>query len=129
MNLKRRLMTGLATILLSIGGGAVVATTAAQAALDGCPQDGGLHFCLYPGTSWTGTPEVYSASITRNTCYPVRSQNDNSVWNATGVRWFLFHTTTCDGTRLEIAPDWAGALPAGWNAGQTHAFMRTSTTS
>ena len=47
MNLKRRLMTGLATILLSIGGGAVVATSAAQAALDGCPQDGGYHFCLY----------------------------------------------------------------------------------
>jgi hypothetical protein len=73
--------------------------------------------------------EAWAGDIPRNTCYQLLDFNDNSVWNATSTRWQLFHTTTCDGAHAEIAPGYAGPLPAGYNLGQTHALMRTSTTS
>jgi hypothetical protein len=129
MVLKRRLTAGLGALLLSIGVGAFVSTTPAQAAsLGNCPGTDFKAFCLYWDSDEVLLNEAYPGDLTRNKCTPV-SFDDDSVWNATPTRWYLFHTGTCNGSHAEIAPNWAGRLPTGYNLGQTHAIMRTSTTS
>jgi hypothetical protein len=129
MNLGRRLMAVLATGLVSAGAGAFAATTPAQAALGDCPLFGAKGFCLYETTSYSGLAEFDAGDLPRNTCIPTVFNVYNSVWNATGTRWFLFRTTRCDGSHAEIAPGFAGRLPSGYDGGRTVAIMRTSTTS
>jgi hypothetical protein len=131
MTIKRRLIAGIATSLLSLGAGAFVATTPAQAALSYCPNFPNpiKDFCLYRGSDALTPSEGYSGAWPRNTCTALLNFDDNFVWNATGTRWFLFHTTTCNGSHAEIAPNFTGPLPSGYDRGQTHAIMRTSTTS
>jgi hypothetical protein len=129
MTVKRKLIAGLAACLLSTGAGAFVAATPAQAALGNCPNWSSKGFCLYDGYI-SGSSDFYPGNSDRNTCFPnFLGLAYNSVWNATPTRWYLFHTTTCLGSHAEIAPDYAGALPAGYDNGSTHAVMRTSRTS
>lgn len=130
MTVKRRLVAGLATGLLSIGGGAFAAATSVQAATKNCPINDYQAFCLYHDAGSTD-PATYAWGDTpRNTCISVVDDGvTNSVWNATGTRWYLFHTTTCNGSHAEIAPHSGGRLPSGYDRGLTHAIMRTSTTS
>jgi peptidase inhibitor family I36 len=130
MTVKRRLVAGLATCLLSIGAGALAATTPAQAALGNCPILGFKAFCLYSDVAYQSPVTYVWGDTARNTCISVADDGvTNSVWNATGTRWYLFHTTTCNGSHAEIAPNSAGRLPAGYDKGSTHGVMRTSTTS
>jgi hypothetical protein len=61
----------------------------------------------WPGPSgalaWWSTTGLCLRQQARKNGEKYLSDGDgNSVWNATGVRWYLFHTTTCDGSRLEI---------------------------
>lgn len=130
MTVKRKLIAGLATCLLSIGAGAFVATTPAQAALGDCPIYGFKAFCMYSDGSYAHEAVYVWGDTPRNTCLDVTLWGvTNSVWNATGTRWYLFHTTTCNGSHAEIAPNSAGHLPSGYDNGSTHAVMRTSATS
>ncbi|MEU4475108.1 hypothetical protein [Micromonospora sp. NPDC023888] len=126
MIVKRRLMAGLSTFLLSIGAGALVATTPAQAAPAECydsPQ-----FCLRD--VWNSASEPpYAGNTPRNTCIKLQTFDDDFVYNLTSTRWYVFHTTTCDGSHAEIPPGYVGLLPLGYDFGQTHAIMRTSRTS
>jgi hypothetical protein len=130
MAVKRRLIAGLSACLLSIGAGAFAATTPAQAALGNCPILGFKAFCLYHDVGAYADNVTYAWGDTpRNTCIPLSGDRaTNSVWNATPTRWYLFHTTTCDGSHASVAPDSAGRLPAGYDNGSTHAIMRTSST-
>jgi hypothetical protein len=129
MAVKRRLIAGLSTCLLSIGVGAFVATTPAQATLGNCPIQGFKAFCLYSDRAYENPATYVWGDAPRNTCLDVTLWGvTNSVWNATPTRWYLFHTTTCDGSHASIAPDSAGRLPAGYDNGSTHAVMRTSST-
>jgi hypothetical protein len=68
-----------------------------------------------------------AGNVPRNTCYPVTAHT-NSVWNGTNTRWYLFHTAACNGSHAEIAPYSYRPLPVGYDSGQTHAIMRTSST-
>jgi hypothetical protein len=131
MTLKRRLIAGLATSLLALGAGAFVATTPAEAALGYCPNflNQIRNFCLYRGEDALSPSEDIPGNFPRNTCAQLYNFDDNFVWNATGTRWFLFRTTTCNGSHAEIPPNFTGPLPSGFDQGQTHAVMRTSTTS
>jgi hypothetical protein len=130
MIVKRRLMAGLAAALLSVGAGTFVATSPAQAAPMPCPLVDVKAFCLYPNQYWNVYPEWRSAGVTRNQCQVLNNEYlYNAVWNGTGLRWYLFHTTTCNGSHEEIAPGQIGDLPVGYDGGQTHAIMRTSSTS
>ncbi|MGW4468025.1 hypothetical protein [Micromonospora sp. NPDC004704] len=127
MIVKRRLIAGLSTCLLSMGAGAFVATTPAQAALADCPQLEVAEFCLYNRNGVAS--ESYPGNTPRNTCIKLRSFDDNVVYNLTSTRWYVFHTTTCNGSHEEIPPGYVGLIPIGYNDGQTHAIMRTSRTS
>jgi hypothetical protein len=130
MTVKRRLIAGLATCLLSMGAGALVAAPPAQAAVGPCPLLNAKFFCLYrSAVGFHDFSEGLSGNYDRNICIELSAFDANSVWNATGTRWFLFHTTTCNGSHAEIAPSYTGHLPAGYDNGSTHAVMRTSTTS
>ncbi|MEU8082235.1 hypothetical protein AB0B57_01165 [Micromonospora sp. NPDC049101] len=126
MIVKRRLMAGLSTFLLSIGAGAFVAAAPAQAALADCSDS--PQFCLYD--YWLSPSEPpYPGNTPRNTCIKLQSFDDDFVINLTNTRWYVFRTTTCNGSHGEIPPGYAGLLPAGYDFGQTHAIMRTSSTS
>jgi hypothetical protein len=127
MGIKNRLMAILTTGLVSIGGSAIAPTTPAQAALANCPVANIQAFCLYQRTDYSssGVVEYVYSNVERNTCLPVH-QLHNAVWNATGTRWYLFRTTTCNGSHAEIPPGWSGVLPSGYGNGATHAVMRTS---
>ncbi|WP_433124499.1 hypothetical protein ACQPWW_19565 [Micromonospora sp. CA-240977] len=125
MIVKRRLTAGLSTFLLSIGAGAFVASTPAQADLVYCYDN--PQFCLYDRDGFYS--EGYPGNTPRNTCIPLKSFDDNVVYNLTSTRWYVFHTTTCDGAHEEVPPGYVGLIPGGYHYGQTHAIMRTSRTS
>ncbi|MBQ0906345.1 hypothetical protein [Micromonospora sp. U21] len=129
MIVKRKLMAGLATLLLSIGAGAFVATTPAQAALANCPYYDVPGFCLYGIEGFPSEQGPYPGNTPRNTCIQLADFDDDDVYNLTNTRWYVFRTTTCNGSHGEIPPGYVGELPLGYDLGQTHAIMRTSRTS
>jgi hypothetical protein len=99
----------------------------ARALQVGCDSD---VMCLwdYCGVGCSGTPlGTYPSWLPRNTCYD-QVGGTSVVQNNTFYRWYLFRTTTCGGSHLEVPPHSVvcdTCWPPDWD-NATHGVMRTS---
>lgn len=133
----RRLFATLAVILGGIGGSFVAAQPAQAIPLSYyCPASTICAFDDVFGWQWPQTPLPINRDVgdaPRNTCYGTADfgsgeyGNARLVVNNSAYRWYLFHTSGCTGSHLEIPPYTAQQAPTGWE--EVHAWFRTSTTS
>lgn len=128
MTMKLRAL--LVSLLMAIGLGAAIFTaTPAQANPDCEPSASLGHlFCLYRSWDYAlNQPAVWSEgyfeSNPRNTCIPLQTFDDAAFFNDTRFVWFMFNTTTCDGTHYSAYPHTSAQI---FPTGGRHAVMRTA---
>ena len=122
----RKLATALTATALATSA-ALFAATPAQANVNYCYTNS---ICAYPSvTTWpAGSPWVINrdaADTPRNTCFAdFGTTLTYAVINNSKYRWYLFRTTACDGSHIEVGPFDEIQTPSGWSA--IHGWYRTS---
>jgi hypothetical protein len=125
MNIKQKIVAGLGTVALSIGAGSLAATAPAQAA----PASANAVTVIILYKDANNPQAEYPSSYPRNTCINVAGLDTEFIENDTPVEWYVFHTTTCNGSHAVINADPGQFLvtPIGYGGGSIHGLMRTST--
>lgn len=84
-----------------------------------CFFDNGSHLYLIANREVVDAP--------RNTCFCCIN-GTGFVYNNTNYRWFLFRTSNCTGSHMEVAPHGIfNGVGIGWE--DMHSYYRTSSTS
>lgn len=107
-----------------------IAATPAEASVSQCYVSS---ICFYNNTpTWqAGSPYVPNRDVAdapRNTCFAdLGTYQSVSIINNSQYRWYLFRTTTCGGSHIEVAP-YSQIYPdiTWWSI---HGYYRTSSTS
>jgi hypothetical protein len=124
----KRVVSLLCAVALAVAGLVGFTATAAQAAMD-CEPNGSIHlFCLYRSWDYTlNQPAIWSEGYfdrnPRNTCIQLQTFDDASFFNDTVVVWWMFNTTTCNGSHTTAYPHTAAQI---FPTGGKHAVMRTA---
>ena len=118
-----------ALLIAALAGlGLAVTASPAQANVSYCYSNS---ICAYPSvTTWpAGSPWVINrdaADTPRNTCFAdFGTVQTFAVINNSKYRWYLFRTTTCGGSHIEVGPFDEIQTPSGWS--NIHGWYRTST--
>jgi len=129
----RRALLALATLAATLTGTLAVAQPAQARSLSYCYTNS---ICAYASTTpWPiGNPppgglnfpiERDAADTPRNTCFTgFGTTSTFTVINNSQYRWYLFRTTDCGGSHIEVPPFTEMHTPSGWD--KIHAWMRTS---
>jgi hypothetical protein len=124
---KGHMLKRILAVAALVAGGVVIAPAAAQANLNYCYTNS---ICAYPSvTTWpAGSPWVINrdaADTPRNTCFAEFGTTQTfAVINNSKYRWYLFRTTTCGGSHIEVPPFTEMQTPSGW--ADIHGWYRTS---
>jgi hypothetical protein len=128
--LKRIIARALVLVALSIGGVVSLGAPAEAKALANCYSHSICAFNTLnpPPLGTVIMPNRDVADAPRNQCFAdFGSYQTLMVTNNSGFRWYLFRTSACTGSHIEVAPYDEIVTPSGWD--QIHAWFRTSTTS
>jgi len=127
----RRALLALSVLIGGIGG-SIAYTSPAMANLSHCYTNS---ICAYQtfssfpvGTNPGQVVERDAADTPRNTCFTgFGTRQTITVVNNSQYRWYLFRTTTCSGSHIEVGPFDEIHTPAGWDL--IHGWYRTSSLS